>query len=220
MSVVISPSLLSADFAHLEREVAALEEAGADWLHFDVMDGQFVPNLSIGIPVLKSLRKITKLPIDVHLMVREPDHLLSAFVDAGADTLSVHAEACAHVHRSLQYIRKLGVKAGIVFNPATPTGELDYVRDLLDFVLLMSVNPGYGGQSYIGSVTAKIADVHRRFPDLPIQVDGGIKVDNVEVVARAGASNIVSGSGIFGADNYRERIAEMRRRAEAVFPTH
>lgn len=206
----IAPSLLSADFGHLADEVRRLEEAKADWLHFDVMDGVFVPNISIGIPVLQSLRKLTALPIDVHLMIVNPDNMLPAFAKAGADTLTVQAEACPHLHRSLQNIRNLGCRAGVALNPHTPIDVLAYVIDLLDFVLIMTVNPGFGGQSYIDACTQKIADVRRRFPDLPIEVDGGIKDDTVARAARAGANIFVSGSGIFSQDDYAKAVANLR----------
>ena len=209
----IAPSLLSADFAKLGDEVRRLEEGGADWLHFDVMDGRFVPNLSIGIPVLQSLRRVTRLPIDVHLMIVEPDSLLGAFAKAGADSLCVQAEACTHLHRTLQNIRALGCRAGVAFNPHTEPDCLEYVADLVDFALVMTVNPGFGGQSYIDSCTAKIARIRSRFPGMPIEVDGGVKADTISRAAGAGANIFVSGSGVFSHGDYGEAIATLRRNA-------
>ena len=209
----IAPSLLSADFANLADEVRRVEAAKADWLHFDVMDGTFVPNISVGIPVLASLRKVTTLPIDVHLMIVNPDPLLPAFAKAGADTLTVQVEACTHLHRTLNYIRDLGCRAGAALNPHTPIDCLDYVADCLDFVLVMTVNPGFGGQSYIDSCTKKIAAIRERFPDLPIEVDGGIKNDTIGRAAQAGANIFVSGSGIFAQSDYAQAIAKLRTNA-------
>lgn len=209
----IAPSLLSADFANLGDEVRRLEAAQADWLHFDVMDGSFVPNISVGIPVLASLRKMTKLPIDVHLMIVNPDPLLPAFAKAGADTLTVQVEACTHLHRTLCYIRDLGCRAGVALNPHTSIGCLDYVADCLDFVLVMTVNPGFGGQSYIDSCTKKIAAIRKQFPDLPIEVDGGIKNETIGRAAQAGANIFVSGSGIFSQADYAHAISQLRAHA-------
>ena len=208
--IAIAPSLLSADFCRLGAEVEALATAGADWLHFDVMDGRFVPNISIGIPVLSSLRKVTKLPIDVHLMIVEPDNLLGAFAKAGADTLTVQAEACVHLHRTLQRIHDLGCRAGVSLNPHTPIDVLEYVADLLDFVLVMTVNPGFGGQSYIDACTPKIAQIRARYPELPIEVDGGIKFDTISRAAQAGANIFVSGSGVFSQPDYCDAIARLK----------
>lgn len=210
---LIAPSLLSADFTRLGEEVECLKSGGADWLHFDVMDGRFVPNLSVGIPVLSSLRKITDMPIDVHLMIVEPDALLGAFAKAGADTLTVQAEACTHLHRTLQNIHALGCTAGVALNPHTPIDVLEYVMDLVDFVLIMTVNPGFGGQSYIDACTPKIAALRAKYPDLPIQVDGGIKADTIGRAAKAGANIFVSGSGVFSHSDYGVAIDELRRNA-------
>lgn len=208
--VLIAPSLLSADFACLGEEVKRLEEGGADWLHFDVMDGRFVPNISVGIPVLKSLRKITSLPIDVHLMIVEPDSLLGAFAKAGADTLTVQAEACTHLHRTLQTIHSLGCRAGVALNPHTPIGCLEYVMELVDFVLVMTVNPGFGGQSYIDSCTKKIEEIREKYPSVNIEVDGGIKQDTIRRAYEAGANIFVSGSGVFSQDDYGKAMRGMR----------
>lgn len=212
--ILIAPSLLSADFAYLGDEVKKLEAAHADWLHFDVMDGRFVPNLSIGVPVLKCLRKVTDLPIDVHLMIVEPDSLLAAFAKAGADTLTVQAEACTHLHRTLQNIHALGCRAGVSLNPHTPIDVLEYVMELVDFVLVMTVNPGFGGQSYIDACTPKIEALRKRYPTLNIEVDGGIKADTIGRAAKAGANIFVSGSGVFSAPDYQKAICDMRRNAE------
>ena len=210
---LIAPSLLSADFARLGDEVRSLEKAGADWLHFDVMDGRFVPNISVGIPVLQSLRKITSLPIDVHLMIVQPDDLLSAFAKAGADTLTVQAEACTHLHRTLQNIKNLGCRAGVALNPHTSIHALDYVVELVDFVLVMTVNPGFGGQSYIDACTKKIAEIRKTWSHLPIEVDGGIKANNIHIPAQAGANIFVSGSGIFSQPDYAVAISMLKDRA-------
>ncbi len=208
--VLIAPSLLSADFTCLGQEVRRLEEGGADWLHFDVMDGRFVPNISVGIPVLKSLRKVTELPIDVHLMIVEPDSLLGAFAKAGADTLTVQAEACRHLHRTLQTIHSLGCRAGVALNPHTSIECLDYVMELVDFVLVMTVNPGFGGQSYIDSCTKKISAIREKYPRVNIEVDGGIKQDTIRKAYDAGANIFVSGSGVFSQQDYGKAMREMR----------
>jgi ribulose-phosphate 3-epimerase len=216
--ILIAPSILSADFGRIADEVRAISEAGADYIHVDVMDGHFVPNLTIGPPVIKYVRKATKLPLDVHLMIEAPDRSLADYAEAGADLICVHAEACTHLHRTIQAIRALGRRPAVSLNPHTPLDGLRYVLDDLAMVLIMSVNPGFGGQSFIPAVVSKIADLRaeadRRGLDLDIEVDGGIKVDNVDVVARAGANVIVSGSGIFGHEDYKDVIAKMRHRAE------
>lgn len=213
--VLVAPSLLSADFARLGEEVSRLEAGGADWLHFDVMDGRFVPNLSVGIPVLASLRKVTRLPIDVHLMIVEPDSLLAAFAKAGADTLTVQAEACTHLHRTLQTIRGLGCRAGVALNPQTSISSLEYVMELVDFVLVMTVNPGFGGQSYIDACTMKVRRLREAYPDLDIEVDGGIQAQTAAKAGEAGANIFVSGSGIFSQPNYGAAISSIRLGARA-----
>jgi ribulose-phosphate 3-epimerase len=218
--ILIAPSILSADFGRLAEEVRAISEAGADLIHVDVMDGHFVPNLTIGPPVVRALRKATRVPLDVHLMIEAPDRWLQEYADAGADRICVHAEACVHLHRTLQAIRATGRKTAVALNPATPPDGLRYVLDLIDMVLVMSVNPGFGGQSFVPQVLPKIAalraEANARGLALDIEVDGGIKVDNVDAVARAGANVFVSGSGIFGAGDYRQTIAGMRARASAA----
>src|SRR5512147_928199 len=198
----IAPSILSADFARLGEEVAAVEAAGADLLHFDVMDNHYVPNLTIGPLVCASLRPRTKLPIDVHLMVRPVDRIVPDFAKAGANIISFHPEASDHVDRTIALIRECGCRAGLVLNPATPLSCLDHTLDKLDLVLLMSVNPGFGGQQFIRSVLPKVSEVRKRIDklgrDIWLEVDGGIKTDNIAEVARAGADTFVAGSAIFG----------------------
>jgi ribulose-phosphate 3-epimerase len=212
----IAPSILSADFARLGEEVAAVEAAGADLLHFDVMDNHYVPNLTIGPLVCASLKPRTRLPIDVHLMVKPVDRIIPDFAKAGASLISFHPEATEHVDRTIALIKEQGCKAGLVFNPATPLSFLDHTLDKLDLVLLMSVNPGFGGQQFIPATLPKIAEVRRRIQasgrDVWLQVDGGIKADNIAEVARAGADTFVAGSAIFGAKDYKATVAEMRRR--------
>jgi len=216
----IAPSILSADFARLGEEVRKIEQAGADLIHFDVMDGHFVPNLSFGIPVLESVRKITALPLDVHLMIENPERYLEQFVHAGADSISVHAEVCEHIPAIAHRMRQLGIRAAIAINPETePTGVLDAAPHL-DMILVMSVHPGFGGQGFIpetiGKVGAIRSEIKRQGLELDVEIDGGIKVDNIRLVAQAGANVFVSGSGIFGHRDYGEIIRQMRRELRAA----
>ena len=216
--VRIAPSILSADFGRLAEEVRAVEAAGADLVHVDVMDGRFVPNLTIGPVVVEAVRKATRLPLDVHLMIVEPERYLDDFRKAGADILTVHAEACPHLHRTLQHIRGTGARASVALNPATPLSAIEWVLEDLSMVLLMSVNPGFGGQSYIPQVTRKIAELREiavaRKLDLDIEVDGGIKPLNVAAAAAAGANVFVAGSAIFGEKDYRAVVGALRDGAE------
>ena len=215
--IVIAPSILSADFGRLAEQVQAIDAGGADWVHVDVMDGHFVPNLTIGPMIVRAVRKVTKLPHDVHLMITNADDFLDEYADAGADIITVHAEACTHLHRTIQRIHGLGKKPGVALNPATSLDAVRYVIDDLAMVLVMSVNPGFGGQSFIEQVLPKITELRaiadERNPTMDIEVDGGIKVDNVDVVTRAGANAIVSGSGIFKTPDYGATIKAMRDRA-------
>jgi ribulose-phosphate 3-epimerase len=211
----IAPSLLSADFARLGEEVRDMIAAGADWIHFDVMDNHYVPNLSFGPMVCAALRKHSTVPIDVHLMVQPVDALATAFAKAGADLISFHPDACHHVDRSLQLIRAEGCKAGLVFNPAEPMTVLDWVIDKVDLILIMSVNPGFGGQVFIDSALRKVEQARRLIDqtgrDIRLEIDGGIKVDNIRRAADAGADTFVAGSAIFGQPDYRAVIDAMRR---------
>jgi len=214
---VIAPSILSANFAKLGAEVDAVLAAGADWVHFDVMDNHYVPNLTIGPLVCEALRRHgVTAPIDVHLMVKPVDRLIPDFAQAGASLISFHPEASDHIDRSLQLIRDGGCQTGLVFNPATPLHYLDHVLDKLDLILIMSVNPGFGGQSFIRQALDKIAAVRKRIDEsgrnIRLEVDGGIKVYNIAEVAAAGADTFVAGSAIFGAADYRQVIGEMRKR--------
>jgi ribulose-phosphate 3-epimerase len=211
---IIAPSLLSADMAVFAEELCRLEQGGADWAHVDVMDGRFVPNITIGIPVVRALRKRTKMPLDVHLMIVEPEHYVDDFVDAGADWLTIHAEACVHLYRTLVSIKKAGAKAGVALNPATPIEAIEHVLDVVDMVLVMTVEPGFGGQRFIASMLPKIeklADrvVQRQLP-VDIQVDGGIQEGSIGQAAQAGANVFVSGSGVFKFEDLAVGIRTLR----------
>lgn len=210
--VLVAPSILSADFAKLGEELRRLETAGADWVHVDVMDGMFVPNLTLGPPIIEALRPHSNLPFDVHLMIEKPERYLADFRDAGADVLTVHAEACPHLHRTLTEIRRLGCKAGVSLNPSTPVNVLENVLDELDLVLVMSVNPGFGGQSFIPRSLEKIAQVRQLLGDRPvhIEVDGGISPKNAHLVRAAGATVLVAGSAVFKSDSIPDTIRALR----------
>jgi len=212
--ITIAPSLLAADFGRLREEVAAIEAAGADWLHLDVMDGHFVPNISFGPVLLAALRKHTRLPFDVHLMITPVDPFLQAFVDAGADHITLHPEAGPHLHRSLQTIRGLGRKAGIVLNPATPLDTVAWTLDLVDIILVMSVNPGFGGQVFLPSQLPKIAALRRMIDDsghpIALAVDGGITARTAPAVIAAGADTLIAGTAVFGAPDYAAAIRDLR----------
>ncbi len=215
--VKIAPSILSSDFSDLGNEIKRVEAAGADYIHIDVMDGHFVPNISIGPPVIKAIRKYTKLPFDVHLMISDPDRYIGDFAQAGADIITVHAEACVHLNRTIQSIKEKNIKAGVVLNPATPLTALDWVINEIDMVLLMSVNPGFGGQKYIESCTGKIAELRKKIDDMSlnveIEVDGGIGPDNVGRVVKAGADVVVAGSAVFKHKDLGEAVRLLREGA-------
>jgi len=214
----IAPSILSADFSRLGEEVAAIEAAGADYVHIDVMDGHFVPNITIGPLIVEAVRRVTTLPLDVHLMIAEPDRYVESFAKAGADIIVVHAEASLHLHRSVQLIKSLGKKAGVSLNPATPLNHLEYVLDDLDLVLLMTVNPGFGGQSFIEACLPKITALRgmldKRGLETELEVDGGVKTSNISRIAHAGADVFVAGSAVFESPDYAATIAELKKRAK------
>jgi len=213
----IAPSILSSDFGRLYQQVEEIAEAGADWIHLDVMDGHFVPNLTFGPPIIKWIRGATDLPFDAHLMIENPDQWVGSFRDAGADSITIHAEATKHLHRSVQVVRDTGARVGVSLNPHTPLNVLDYVLGDIDLVLLMTVNPGFGGQSFIPSVLPKIeqlrADIDARGLSVDIQVDGGINTRSVFDAAKAGANVFVAGSAVFGRSDYAAAISELREGA-------
>ena len=220
MKIHLAPSILSADFANLGAEIAAVTRGGADQIHVDVMDGHFVPNITIGVPVVKSLRKITQLPLDVHLMITDPDRYIEPFIDAGANLVSVHVEVLPHLHRTIKQIKKLGAKAGVVLNPSTPVSSIEEIAGDVDFVLVMSVNPGFGGQVFIPGSVKKIRNVRavldRAGNRAPIEVDGGVDLTTVSRVVEAGAEWLVAGNAIFGGGDAEQAARALKHKAAAA----
>jgi ribulose-phosphate 3-epimerase len=215
--IYIAPSILSADFANLGQEIRAVDEAGADVIHVDVMDGRFVPNITIGPLVVEAVRKVTAKPLDVHLMIAEADRYIDSFAEAGADWITVHVEACTHLHRTISRIKERGKKAGVVLNPATPPSAIEYILEDVDLVMLMSVNPGFGGQSFIPSTLEKARKIRERITSLGleigIEIDGGIGIGNIAEVAEAGVNIFVAGSAVYGCAEYNQVIADLKRLA-------
>ena len=213
---LIAPSILSADFSRLGEEIAAVEAAGADWIHVDVMDGRFVPNITIGPVVVASIRKATRLPFDVHLMIESPERFIDGFAGAGADTITVHVEAAAHLHRTVAMIREKGLRAGVSLNPATPLALVEPILPDIDLLLVMTVNPGFGGQKFISGMIPKIAAAKRMIqgaaPAVLLEVDGGVHLKNIRSIADAGADVLVAGSAIFGSHDYAATIGAMKAR--------
>jgi ribulose-phosphate 3-epimerase len=211
---IIAPSILSADGSKLGEEISAVEKAGADWIHIDVMDGHFVPNITIGPSLISSLRKITKLPFDVHLMIENPDRYIESFSRAGADIITVHVETSNHLHRTVELIKSLGLQAGVSLNPATPLAQIEEIIHYIDLLLIMSVNPGFGGQQFIGTSLVKIARAKKMLEALPrkplLEVDGGANLKNIGNIAEAGADVIVAGAAVFGTDDYQKTIASLK----------
>lgn len=216
--IKLAPSILSADFGRLLEDVKKVEKAGCEYLHIDVMDGHFVPNITLGPGIVKSLRKDVNMVFDAHLMIENPDKYIKEFVDAGCDMIVVHQEACTHLHRTIQNIKSYNVKVGVALNPATPLETIKYVLEDVDMVLLMSVNPGFGGQSYIPAITGKIKElksmIDERNLNVDIQIDGGVKPSNISEIVSAGANVIVAGSAIFGAENIEEAVKSLRENAD------
>ena len=212
---IIAPSILSADFSKLGDEVKAVEQAGADWIHIDVMDGHFVPNITYGPIIVEACKKVTDLPLDVHLMIEKPDLMIPEFIKAGANLISVHAEACTHLNRTVNLIKELGAKAGVALNPATPLSTIEWVLEDLDFVLIMSVNPGFGGQKFIKNTLDKVRVLRRMIDDKNlrtlIQIDGGVNTNTIDEISGAGVDSFVAGSAIFGCDSYTEIIKTLKK---------
>ncbi len=217
--VLIAPSILSADGSRLHEEINDVEKAGADWIHIDVMDGHFVPNISIGPAIISALRKTTKLPFDVHLMIENPENYIESFAAAGADIITVHVEAANHLHRIIDLIKNTGKKAGVSLNPATPLSQIEEILPDLDLLLIMSVNPGFGGQQFIQSTLPKISKARKMLSVLPnkplLEVDGGVNLQNITEITRAGADVLVAGASVFGKNNYRQTVAALRNAANS-----
>jgi len=211
---MIAPSILSADGSRLGEEILAVEKAGADWIHVDVMDGNFVPNITMGPAIISSLRKVTRLPFDVHLMIDDPDRYIESFYKAGADVITVHVEASSHLHRTVDLIKSFGIRAGVSLNPATSLEQVEEIIHYIDLLLIMSVNPGFGGQQFIGTSLAKIARARKMLAGTPrrplLEVDGGINLKNIGDVAEAGADVIVAGAAVFGTDDYQKTITSLK----------
>ncbi len=218
MKKLIAPSILSADFTRLGKEIEAVVEAGADWLHIDVMDGHFVPNISMGPLVVSAAKTVSHIPLDVHLMITDPDAYIARFAKAGADFISVHVEACIHLNRTIELIKECGCKPGVVLNPATPLSAVEWVLEYVDFVLVMSVNPGFGGQSFIPNSLEKIRLLKKMIQEkgvfARIEVDGGVTESNIQSIAQAGADVFVAGSAIFGNKNYKKIIQDMKNKIQ------
>jgi ribulose-phosphate 3-epimerase len=216
---LIAPSILSADGSRLHEEITAVEKAGADWIHIDVMDGHFVPNITMGPAIISALRKTTKLPFDVHLMIENPENYIESFASAGADIITVHVEAAHHLHRTIDIIKKAGKKAGVSLNPATPLTQIEEILPDIDLLLIMTVNPGFGGQQFIKTTLPKIAKASQMLTALPhkplLEVDGGVNLKNIAGIARAGADVLVAGASIFGTDDYQQTITALKAAANS-----
>ena len=217
--VLIAPSILSADGSRLYEEITAVEKAGADWIHIDIMDGHFVPNITIGPAIISALRKTTKLPFDVHLMIENPENYIESFANAGADIITVHVEAASHHHRTIDMIKKAGKKAGVSLNPATPLTQIEEILSDIDLLLIMSVNPGFGGQQFIKTTLPKIIKARKMLNTLPykplLEVDGGVNLKNIAGIARAGADIVVAGASVFGTDDYQKAITVLKAAANS-----
>jgi ribulose-phosphate 3-epimerase len=215
MGILVAPSILSANFAELKKEIEQIQNAGADWIHIDVMDGHFVPNITIGPGVIKAIKKYSSLPFDVHLMIEKPERYIEVFANAGANLITIHPEACLHLHRTLNIIHENGLKAGVALNPSTPLTDIKYVMDQIDLILIMSVNPGFGGQRFIPAMLKKIEDTRKLIDesgyDIYLQVDGGINADTGELVCKAGANVLVAGHSIFSATNKALMIKQLKQ---------